>query len=86
MLRTGTTAAELARAKRGVRRFVASRRDGAYSLLSSLNEDLATGDWTRFVTLPEQIMKATVKEVQRVAKTYLVEDQSVFGQFINTAT
>ncbi|MDB5265912.1 MAG: peptidase domain protein [Parcubacteria group bacterium] len=80
----GITAAELARAKRAVRRFIASRRDGAYAFLSSLNEDLATGDWTRFAKQPEQIMNVTAADVKRVANTYFNEDQSVFGQFIAT--
>lgn len=82
----GITAAELTSAKRAVRTSVASKRDGAYALLSSLNEDLATGDWTRFVQLPKAIMKVTAADVKRVANTYLIEDQSTFGQFINTAT
>lgn len=81
----GVTAVEIARSKRAIRRYAASRRDGAYALLSSLNEDLATGDWTRFVTMPEALMKVTAADVKRVAKTYLNDDQSVVGWFINTA-
>jgi zinc protease len=81
----GVTAAELASAKRSVRRLVAGRRDGAYALLSSLNEDLATGDWSRFVTLPEQLAKVTAADIKRVAKKYLVEDQSTVGWFISTS-
>ena len=80
----GITAAELVRAKRAVRRFIANRRDGAYALLSALNEDLATGDWTRFAKQPEQIEKVTAADVKRVAKLYFNEDTSVAGQFIAT--
>ena len=68
-----------------VRTYFATRRDGPYAFLSSLNEDLATGDWTRFVTLPEALQKVTSKDIQRVAKKYLVKDQSTIGWFINTA-
>ncbi|KND50911.1 MAG: zinc protease [Parcubacteria bacterium C7867-007] len=82
----GVTSAELVRAKRAVRRFVAARRDGAYNLLSSLNEDLATGDWTRFVTQPEKMQKVTAADIKRVACSYFKEDQSTIGYFINTAS
>ncbi len=82
---SGVTAAELARAKRGVRTYVASRRDGPYAFLSSINEDLATGDWTRFAKFPQALGMVTSKDIQRVAKKYLVDDQSTVGWFVNTA-
>jgi zinc protease len=81
----GVTAGELARAKRGIRTYVASRRDGPYALLSSINEDLATGKWERFVTFPKALDAVTSKDIQRVAKKYLIDDQSTIGWFINTA-
>ncbi len=85
VIEKGITATELAHAKRAVRMYVASRRDGAYAFLDSLNEDIACGDWTRFVTFPEALQKVTAKDIQRVAKKYFVEDQSTVGWFINTA-
>jgi zinc protease len=81
----GITAAELARAKRSFRAYLATRRDGAYALLSSLNEDIATGDWRQFVTLPEKLAAVTAAEVKAVANKYLIDDQSTVGWFINTA-
>ena len=83
---TGVTTAELNSVKRMVRTYFATRRDGPYAFLSSINEDLATGDWTRFVSLPEKLQKVTSKDIQRVAKKYLVDDQSTIGWFINTAS
>jgi zinc protease len=80
----GVTASELSRAKRAARSAIAHRRDGAYALLSSLNEDIATGDWTRFATLPKALEKVTAKDIQRVTKTYFVDTQSVVGWFINS--
>ena len=80
----GVTAAELARAKQSMRAYVASRRDGAYALLSSINEDIATGDWTRFASLPEALHTTTTADVRRVARTYLVDDTSTIGYFIGT--
>lgn len=84
IVQKGVTAQELARAKRSIRAYTASRRDGPYALLSSLNEEIAMGDWTRFVTLPENLARVTAKEVQKVAKKYLTDDQSTVGYFIGT--
>ncbi len=84
VIEQGVSASEVQRAKRAVRSYVANRRDGTYALLSSLNEDIATGDWTRFVTLPVALEKVTPKEIKQVAKKYLTDDQSTVGWFINT--
>jgi zinc protease len=81
----GVTAAELARAKQSWRVYRARRLDGPYALLSALNEDIATGDWSRFVTLPEAIARVTRADVKRVARTYLTEDQSTVGWFVDTS-
>lgn len=78
----GVTASELARAKQTIRAYLAARRDGPYALLAALNEEIAIGDWTRFVSLPEALARVTPKQVQAVAKKYMVEDQSVVGHFI----
>jgi zinc protease len=79
IIEKGITTAELKAAKRSARIELARRNDGPYALLSSLNEDLAAGDWTQFIKLPAAIEKVTTKDVQRVAKKYLVTDQSVVG-------
>ncbi|MDP2655257.1 MAG: pitrilysin family protein [bacterium] len=84
IIEKGVTSAELLRAKRSMRAYRAARRDGPYALLSSLNEEIATGDWTRFVTLPDLISRQSAKDVQRVAKKYLVDDQSTIGYFVGT--
>jgi len=81
----GVTAVELAGAKQAARAAIAARRDGPYALLSSLNEDIATGDWTRFVTLPEALERVTRADVRRVAKMYFKPQTSVVGWFVNTA-
>ncbi len=80
----GVTAQELQSAKKSMRAYIASRRDGPYALLTNLNEEIATGDWTRFATLPTLLARMTGKEVQKVAKKYLIDDQSTIGYFIGT--
>jgi zinc protease len=81
----GVSSAELSRAKKYVRIETANKRNGTYALLANINEDIAVMDWTRFVTLPKKLDVVTAKDIQRVAKKYLVHDQSTVGWFINTA-
>lgn len=57
-------------------------RDGAFSIASSINEWIAMGDWTYFVTFNEGLKKVTPADVKRVAEKYLVEDASTVGYFI----
>ena len=80
----GVSVAELKYAKNMARRLLADRRDGVYALLMSLNEDIATGDWRHFVTLPQSIAAVTAADIKRVAKAYFLEDQSTVGWFIST--
>ena len=47
-----------------------------------LNEWIAVGDWTLYQRFPEQLAKVTPADVQRVAQTYLNEDQSTTGWFV----
>lgn len=79
------TVPELSRAKRLLRTQLAQRKDGPYQFLSALNESIATGDWTHFVTVGENLMRVTAADVRRVARTYLTDDQSTVGWFRNTA-
>lgn len=85
LIKHGVTTAELARAKRTIRAALATRRDGPYALLSSLNEEIAVGDWTRFVTFPEALARVRAKDVEAAAKRYLVEDQSTVVWFVGTS-
>ena len=78
----GVTQKELTQAKRRIRTAFATRRDGAYALLSALNEDLASGDWTRFVTLPKDLEKVTAPQIQAAAKKYLLPTTSTIGCFV----
>ena len=61
---------------------IAYARDGSFAVASSLNEDIAAGDWTLYYTMEESYRKVTAADVQRVANRYLNEDQSIVGWFV----
>nr|WP_294786957.1 pitrilysin family protein [uncultured Flavobacterium sp.] len=57
-------------------------RDGSGVIASELNEAIAAGDWTDFVTGVDRLKKVTPADVLRAANKYLVEDQSTTGYFV----
>jgi zinc protease len=81
----GVTAEEVAQARQQYRAQRAYRLDGTDSVVDELNEWIATGDWTEFVRFSDAVEKVTPADVQRVAKTYLNEDQSTTGWFVPVA-
>jgi zinc protease len=81
----GVTEAELARVKQQYVAAAAYRRDGTRAIISELNEWIAIGDWTLYVTFPEQIAKVTAADVQRVARKYFDGSQSTTGWFVPLA-
>jgi zinc protease len=78
----GISNEELARAKGQIRAEQAFSRDGSYSIASNLNEAIATGDWTYYTEYLENIDNVTKEDIQRIAKTYLIEDKSTTGYFV----
>ena len=81
----GITPAELERAVNQLLASIAFRRDGVAAIAGEINEAIAVGDWTCYLTLPEKLAAVTVADVQRVAKTYCDTDQSTTGWFIPLA-
>ncbi|PBJ04988.1 pitrilysin family protein [Flavobacterium sp. ACN6] len=57
-------------------------RDGSGVIASALNEAIASGDWTDYITGVDRLKKVTPADVLHVAQKYLVEDQSTTGYFI----
>ncbi|PVW12621.1 M16 family metallopeptidase [Marixanthomonas spongiae] len=57
-------------------------RDGSGSIAAQLTEYIAGGDWTNYINESKKLAKVTAADVHRVAKKYLVEDQSTTGHFI----
>jgi zinc protease len=78
----GVTAAEVARVKQQYVAADAYKRDGTAAKASELNEWIAVGDWTLYVTFPEKVQEVTAADVQRVARQYFAPDQSTTGWFV----
>ena len=79
---SGVTAAEVARVKQQFIAADAYKRDGTAGVAGELNEWIAVGDWTLYVTFPQKVEQVTPADVQRVAKKYFEEDQSTTGWFV----
>ena len=78
----GVTENELARAKAVIQANTVYGRDGPYAIADQINEAIAMGDWTTYVTLPEAIQTVTPAEIQRVAAKYFIRNSSTTGWFV----
>ena len=78
----GVTEAEVSRAINQITAETAFDRDGSFSIASQLNEAIAVGDWTFYVTFLDNIRNVTAQHVQDVVKKYFIENQSTTGYFI----
>src|SRR6202789_400057 len=78
----GVTADEVQRVKQQYIAADAYKRDGTSAIAGEINEWIAVGDWTLYVTFPQKVQQVTPADVQRVARQYLNEDQSTTGWFI----
>jgi zinc protease len=81
----GVTPAEVERAVNKLLAGFAYHRDGSFAIASQLNEAIAVGDWTHYAMQLPALQAVTAADVQRVAKAYLVEDQSTTGWFVPQA-
>lgn len=79
---SGVTPAEVTRVKQQYIAADAYKRDGTAGVASELNEWIAVGDWTLYVSFPQKVAQVTPADVQRVAKKYFDADQSTTGWFI----
>jgi zinc protease len=78
----GVTAAEVERVKQQYIAADSYKRDGTSAIAGEINEWIAVGDWSLYVTFPQKVQQVTPADVQRVAKQYFNEDQSTTGWFI----
>jgi zinc protease len=82
-LRTGgVSAEEVSRAANQRLARLAYGRDGSFAIAGQINEAIAVGDWTVYVSLPDKLRAVTATDVNRVIKTYLNADQSTTGWFV----
>jgi zinc protease len=82
IVENGISDEELKRAQAQIRATVAFSRDGTYAVASALNEAIAIGDWTFYTTFVNKVEKVTNKNIKKIAKDYLTEDQSTVGWFL----
>ncbi|MGP8097685.1 MAG: M16 family metallopeptidase [Steroidobacteraceae bacterium] len=80
----GVTEQEVARVKQQFLAADAYKRDGTAAVAGEINEWIAVGDWTLYVTFPQKVEQVTPADVQRVALQYLHEEQSTTGWFVPT--
>ena len=78
----GVTEGELARAKSVIQASTVYGRDGPYAIASQINEAIAMGDWTNYVTLPKAIQNVSAEDIQRVAAKYFIRNNSTTGWFV----
>jgi zinc protease len=78
----GVTPAEVERVKQEYIAADAYKRDGTAAVAAELNEWIAVGDWTLYVTFPQKVLTVTPADVQRVAAKYLTDDQATIGWFV----
>ena len=78
----GITETELQRAKNQLRAQEAYSRDGPYAIAAQLNEAIAAGDWKLYTTFRERLERVTTDDVQRAARTYLLEDTRTVGWYV----
>jgi zinc protease len=82
----GVTDGEVASAIAQIIAAGAYARDGSFAVASTLNEYIAAGDWTLYVTEDEALKKVTAADVKRVANTYFTEEKRTTGWFIPIVT
>ena len=80
--REGVTDGEVAAAIAQILAAASYARDGSFAIASTLNEYIAAGDWTLYVTEDDALKKVTAADVKRVANTYFLEDKRTTGWFI----
>jgi zinc protease len=78
----GVTPAEIERVKQQYVAADSYRRDGTAGVAAEINEWIAVGDWTLYVTFPQRVAQVTPADVQRVAKQYFKPDQATTGWFV----
>ena len=78
----GVSEDELARAKSVIQASTVYGRDGPYAIAEQINEAIAMGDWTSYITLPQAIQSVSAEDIKRVAAKYFDTNNSTTGWFV----
>jgi zinc protease len=78
----GVSPAEVEGAINQIVAAIAYARDGSFAIAGQMNEFISVGDWTYYLTVLDRVKAVTAADVQRVARTYCVEEQSTTGWFV----
>ena len=78
----GVTDEEVEKAKAQLIAAIKFRQDGSFAVAGSLNEAIASGDWTLFTTYEERLAGVTKDTVSAIVEKYFLEDLSTVGHFI----
>ncbi|HMJ06410.1 MAG TPA: insulinase family protein, partial [Chthoniobacterales bacterium] len=78
----GVTEGEVSAAIAQILAAASYARDGSFAIASTLNEYIAAGDWTLYVSQDEGLKKVTAADVKRVADAYFLEHNRTTGWFI----
>ncbi len=73
---------ELARAKSVIQAGTFYGRDGTYGIADQINENIAMGDWSAYINLPEAIQAVSADALKEVASKYFVERKCTTGWFV----
>jgi len=72
---------ELTRIKNKVLADIAFERDGAHAVARELTEYVASGDWTQYYSILENIEKVTSSEIHAFAKKWCTDTDLIIGTF-----
>ena len=73
---------ELKRAKAIIRADTSFDRDGSFSMASSLNEAIASGDWKLYLSIPEAVAAVSADDLLQAAKSIINPDSRTIGNFV----
>ena len=78
----GVTKQEVDKAKAQLVANMKFRQDGSYMVAGSLNEAIASGDWTLYTTYEQKVSAVTAEDIKSVVERYFLEDLSTVGHFV----
>ena len=83
--KNGITKEELDKAKAQLIANMKFRQDGSYMVAGSLNEAIASGDWTLYTRYEDRVSGVTAEDIKSVVERYFLEDLSTVGHFVPKA-